>query len=66
MNMGCRVIGSVGTDEKCAWLKSIGFDEAFNYKNYGVAESLARAASNGLDCDFDNVAAVMAAMNSRG
>jgi len=70
-NMGCRVVGFAGTDEKCAWLKSIGFDEAFNYKKCGVAESLAKAAPNGVDCYFDNVggdmsAAVMAAMNTRG
>eukprot|EP00092_Neocalanus_flemingeri_P017563 GFUD01019004.1.p1 GENE.GFUD01019004.1~~GFUD01019004.1.p1 ORF type:complete len:329 (+),score=105.43 GFUD01019004.1:41-1027(+) len=70
-NMGCRVIGFAGTDEKCAWLKSIGFSEAFNYKKCGVAESLAKAAPDGVDCYFDNVggemsAAVMAAMNTRG
>ena len=70
-NIGCRVIGFAGTEEKCAWLKTIGFDEAFNYKKCGVAESLAKAAPNGVDCYFDNVggemsAAVMAAMNTRG
>merc|ERR1712142_1009025 len=70
-NMGCRVIGFAGTDEKCAWLKTIGFDEAFNYKKTGVSESLAKAAPHGVDCYFDNVggemtAAVMAAMNTRG
>merc|ERR1711892_801189 len=70
-NMGCRVIGFAGTDDKCAWLKTIGFDDAFNYKKCGVSESLAKAAPNGVDCYFDNVggemsAAVMAAMNTRG
>jgi len=70
-NMGCRVIGFAGTDEKCTWLKSIGYDEAFNYKKCSVAESLAKAAPAGVDCYFDNVggemsAAVMAAMNTRG
>merc|ERR1719232_482222 len=68
---GCRVIGYAGDDDKCAWLKSIGYDEAFNYKKVGVAESLAKAAPKGVDCYFDNVggemtAAVMAAMNVRG
>merc|ERR1719500_1441593 len=67
----CRVIGFAGSDEKCAWLKSIGFDEAFNYKKVGVVESLSKAAPKGVDCYFDNVggemtAAVMAAMNTRG
>merc|ERR1712203_539326 len=41
---GCKVIGFAGTDEKCAWLKEIGFDEAFNYKKVGVVESLGQAA----------------------
>jgi len=68
---GCRVIGYAGDDDKCAWLKSIGYDEAFNYKKVGVAESLAKAAPKGVDCYFDNVggemtAAVMMAMNVRG
>merc|ERR1719384_1085969 len=68
---GCRVIGYAGTDEKCQWLKEIGFDEAFNYKKVKVGESLTKAAPKGVDCYFDNVggemtAAVMAAMNVRG
>ena len=33
--MGCRVVGSAGTDEKCAYLKEVGFDAVFNYKNTG-------------------------------
>jgi len=68
---GCTVIGFAGTDDKCDWLKELGFDHVFNYKKSGVAESLAEAAPNGVDCYFDNVggemtAAVMAAMNTRG
>merc|ERR1719312_1214496 len=68
---GCKVIGFAGDDDKCAWLKELGFDEAFNYKKVGIAESLAKAAPNGVDCYFDNVggetsAAVLSKMNSRG
>jgi len=68
---GCRVIGYAGDDDKCAWLKSIGFDEAFNYKKVGVLESLSKAAPKGVDCYFDNVggemtAAVLSQMNVRG
>merc|ERR1711971_821241 len=68
---GCNVVGFAGTDEKCNWLKSIGFDHAFNYKKVGVAESLAKAAPKGVDCYFDNVGgemsvAVLNAMNTRG
>merc|ERR1719187_2195046 len=68
---GCTVIGFAGTDDKCEWLKELGFDYAFNYKKSGVAESLKEAAPNGVDCYFDNVggemsATIMAAMNTRG
>ena len=67
---GARVIGYAGDDDKVAWLKSIGYDEAFNYKKIGVAESLGKAAPKGVDCYFDNVggemtAAVLASMNTR-
>ncbi|KAE8376668.1 hypothetical protein BDV26DRAFT_265147 [Aspergillus bertholletiae] len=30
---GARVIGTTGSDEKCEWLKELGFDEALNYKD---------------------------------
>merc|ERR1719228_2544649 len=68
---GCKVIGYAGTDQKCEWLKSLGFDFAFNYKTSDVAETLKTAAPSGVDCYFDNVggemsAAVMGAMNTRG
>ena len=52
---GCNVVGFAGSDEKCNWLKSIGFDHAFNYKKTNVTESLAKAAPKGVDCYFDNV-----------
>merc|ERR1711936_1425183 len=32
---GCNVVGFAGSDEKCKWLKELGFDEAFNYKKVG-------------------------------
>ena len=68
---GCKVIGYAGDDDKCAWLKKIGYDEAFNYKKIGMLESLEKAAPKGVDCYFDNVggemtAAVMSKMNVRG
>jgi NADPH-dependent curcumin reductase CurA len=53
---GCRVIGTAGSDEKVAHLKSLGFDEAINYKTTpDIAKALADAAPNGVDCYFDNV-----------
>ena len=29
---GCRVIGSAGSEEKLAWLRELGFDGVFNYR----------------------------------
>ncbi|MFG1806268.1 NADP-dependent oxidoreductase [Streptomyces sp. NPDC049040] len=51
-----RVIGSAGSDEKCALLvEEYGFDAAFNYKNGPVAAQLKAAAPDGIDVYFDNV-----------
>ncbi|MGY2134766.1 NADP-dependent oxidoreductase [Hymenobacter sp. HD11105] len=52
---GARVIGTAGSDEKVAYLKSLGFDEAINYKTADIPAALAAAAPNGIDCYFDNV-----------
>jgi NADPH-dependent curcumin reductase CurA len=50
-----RVVGSAGTPEKVAWLRSIGFDAAFDYHDGAVADLLAAAAPEGIDVFFDNV-----------
>ncbi|MCA1712804.1 MAG: NADP-dependent oxidoreductase [Actinobacteria bacterium] len=52
---GGRVIGSAGSAEKVAWLKELGFDEAFSYKDGPVGKSLQAAAPDGIDVYFDNV-----------
>lgn len=52
---GCRVIGIAGSDDKCQWLKKLGFDEAINYKTANVLDELKKAAPKGIDCYFDNV-----------
>ena len=52
---GCRVLGSAGSDDKLAWLREIGFDAAFNYRERGAREGLADAAPDGIDVYFDNV-----------
>ncbi|XP_009675079.1 prostaglandin reductase 1 [Struthio camelus] len=53
---GCKVVGCAGSDEKVAYLKKIGFDEAFNYKTVtSLEEALHKASPNGYDCFFDNV-----------
>jgi NADPH-dependent curcumin reductase CurA len=48
---GLRVIGSAGSDEKVAWLASLGV-EAFNYRETKPKDALA----DGIDAYFDNVA----------
>uniref|UniRef100_UPI0037E702BB prostaglandin reductase 1-like n=1 Tax=Semicossyphus pulcher TaxID=241346 RepID=UPI0037E702BB len=53
---GCKVVGSAGSDAKVAYLKELGFDEAFNYKTVGSLEEALRTASpEGYDCFFENV-----------
>uniref|UniRef100_A0A182XUF9 Prostaglandin reductase 1 n=1 Tax=Anopheles quadriannulatus TaxID=34691 RepID=A0A182XUF9_ANOQN len=52
---GCRAVGIAGTEEKCEWLRKIGFDAAINYKRNDVYGELKKAAPRGVDCYFDNV-----------
>ncbi|XP_043953691.1 prostaglandin reductase 1-like [Gambusia affinis] len=53
---GCKVVGSAGSDAKVAYLKELGFDEAFNYKTVpSLEEALKKAAPEGYDCLFENV-----------
>ncbi|WP_310992216.1 NADP-dependent oxidoreductase [Aequorivita marina] len=56
-NLGCRVIGIAGTDEKGEMLKSkFGFDATINYKTTeDMTKAIAEAALNGVDVYFDNV-----------
>jgi NADPH-dependent curcumin reductase CurA len=54
-NMGCRVIGIAGSDEKCAWLSDgLGIEKAINYKTSDVATELAKV-EGGIDVYFENV-----------
>jgi len=52
---GLRVVGSAGSDEKVEYLKSIGFDDAFNYKTTNMDAELTRTCPNGVDVYFENV-----------
>lgn len=53
---GCKVVGSAGSDAKVAFLKELGFDEAFNYKTVSsLEETLRKASPDGYDCFFENV-----------
>ncbi|MFB9527040.1 NADP-dependent oxidoreductase [Nonomuraea roseola] len=51
------VVGSAGSAEKVEYLRGIGYDAAFNYKDAPVAEQLKKAAPDGIDVYFDNVGA---------
>ncbi len=66
-----RVIGSAGSAEKVEYLRELGFDAAFNYKDAPVAEQLSKAAPDGIDVYFDNVGgdhleAALSALNVHG
>jgi len=74
--LGMRVVGSAGSAEKLEYLKSIGYDAVFNYKETSVADGLKTCAPNGIvreleDVYFDNVGGVtleaaIDAMNRKG
>ena len=52
----CRVIGTVGSDEKAAYCTDdLGFDATINYKTEDVFARLAELAPDGIDIYFDNV-----------
>jgi len=57
---GCRVVGSAGSEAKVRFLlEHLGFDAAFNYKDFSHEGSLVKAlnaaAPDGIDVYFDNV-----------
>jgi hypothetical protein len=52
---GCRVIGSAGSPEKLEWLRELGFDEVFDYREQRPHAALAALAPDGIDIYFDNV-----------
>lgn len=53
---GLRVVGFAGSDEKIAYLKSLGFDAAYNYKTIPSLEAaIKEGCPNGVDIFFDNV-----------
>ncbi|KAH6976595.1 putative oxidoreductase [Ilyonectria destructans] len=53
---GLQVIGSVGSDEKLAYITDdLGFHGGFNYKKESPAAALARLAPHGIDIYYENV-----------
>jgi NADPH-dependent curcumin reductase CurA len=70
---GCYVVGSVGSDEKAAYLTNeLGVDKAINYKTVGdLAKAVGAAFPEGIDVYFENVGgahlqAALAAMRPFG
>ncbi|MFK7730362.1 MAG: NADP-dependent oxidoreductase [Pseudomonadales bacterium] len=53
----CRLVGTAGTDEKCAWLRDeLGFDSVINYRKVNdMRAALAEHCPDGIDLFFDNV-----------
>jgi NADPH-dependent curcumin reductase CurA len=52
---GMTVIGSARGADKCAFVRSLGADEAIDYTAGPLVKSLAAAAPDGIDVYFDNV-----------
>jgi NADPH-dependent curcumin reductase CurA len=53
--LGCRVIGIAGGPEKCELIRSLGCDDAIDYKTGNIEEKIAAACPEGIDLYFDNV-----------
>ena len=53
---GCRVIGTAGGKDKCAWLvNKAHFDAAIDYKSEDIGARLSELCPNGIDVFYDNV-----------
>ena len=68
---GAAVLGSAGTPEKVTWLRELGIDMAFDYRETPTRQALRELAPDGVDVYFDNVGgetleAAIGAMRLRG
>jgi NADPH-dependent curcumin reductase CurA len=54
-NIGCKVVGITGSEEKVKWLKELGADGVINYKTENVANTLKKICPEGIDLYLDNV-----------
>jgi NADPH-dependent curcumin reductase CurA len=54
--LGCRVVGSVGSQEKASYIVNrLGFDAAINYKDPDLERQIDTACPDGIDVYHDNV-----------
>ncbi len=56
---GLTVVGLAGSDDKCAYLKALGFDAAINYRTDDLEGAIRAACPQGVDIYFDNVGGEM-------
>jgi NADPH-dependent curcumin reductase len=56
---GCRVVAIVGSKEKCEYIKSLGADEAIDYKKESLKDKLREYCPKGVNVYFDNVGGEM-------
>jgi NADPH-dependent curcumin reductase CurA len=69
---GLTAIGIAGGQDKCDYVRSLGFDACLDYKDASdLAAAIARAAPKGVDIYFDNVGAktldaAISRMNAKG
>lgn len=55
-NLGCRVVGIAGSDDKCRLLVDrLGYDAAINYRSEDVEQRIGETCPGGVDLFFDNV-----------
>ncbi len=53
---GATVIATVGSDEKAAYIRSLGVEHVINYKTCGnLTQAISEAAPKGIDLYFENV-----------
>jgi NADPH-dependent curcumin reductase CurA len=53
--LGAKVLGVAGSDDKVAWLKELGCDDALNYKAADFKEQFKAKTPDLIDVFFDNV-----------
>ncbi len=55
--LGCRVVGSAGSDDKVAYVvEELGFDDAFNYRTEkDLHTALTRLCPDGIDINYENI-----------
>jgi len=54
-NLGCRVIGIAGSDEKCAFVESLGAERCINYKKDNVQQVLSTLYKDMINVAVDTV-----------